>query len=199
MSQVRISFAEKPMLNYLSKGGHVDDSEFQNYLQQFLQTAMMQEEINEVMRNYSLSAFELYAISSTLLAAFPTKVLDVGGPLLVQTLVYMEPFRLASIARLIKSYEDDGKTHNEAIFQAAYDVGNIIVDAHSQAGKVKSIANVTEKSYSNSCLSTIIGIIITVGLALALRQCFKQNAIEESNGDDARARSIYIRLRASGK
>ena len=174
MSKVLISLAEKPMLNKLRQGVRVDSDEFNSLVKEFCLKVVKDEEVYNTIREYDLTPSDLETIYLAMARAYPDKCLDVGGPLLVATLPFMEPLRLASIARMANSNQDNGFTREMALRAAARDVADWIYDAHAAASQVMliSMASAKNNDEPEGCIQKIIVYAIAVGSMFLLVKLF---------------------------
>ena len=171
MSKTLISIAEKPILNHLRDGGSVENLD-ENLISNFFETALRDDEVRQAVLAAQFSPEDLCLVLITMLKRYPHHCLNVGGPLLVSTLVFMEPFRLESIGRLSQKYEQEGKSRQGAIIQAASEIADVILSAHEAAGKTMDFVSLkiaTEKRNNN--WSWILGIGFTILLVVLLKSC----------------------------
>lgn len=172
VSKVQISFAEKPILNYLREGGNIVSTDGINLVANFVMQALKDDDVLKATITYNLSAKELCLVFVTMQAINPHACLDMGGPLLVPTLVFMEPFRLESIGRLVEKYQEEGYDRESAITQASSDISKVIFSTHQQAGKTmcfEHLKQVTQKR--DNVFSWVIGLGSIILVALLLKSC----------------------------
>jgi hypothetical protein len=173
MRKIAISFAEKGILNFLRGGGQWEQLP-EKELGRFFKTVLEDEEIKNIIEEYNLTLEDLATIYIGAAIFHRHECLNVGGPLLIPTLLFMEPFRLASICRIMQSEERDGKNRKEAIPAAVFVVISAIYDSHKAAGKVQQIVNVTAENTpekGNGCAGWIVAGIITLLLIFCLNAC----------------------------
>ena len=173
MSKVAISFAEKGILNFLRGGGQWENLP-EKELGRFFKTVLEDEEIKNIIKEYNLTLEDLAMIYIGAAILHRHECLNVGGPLLIPTLLFMEPFRLASICRVMQSEERDGKNRKEAIPVAVFVAVDAIYNSHKAAGKVQPIVNTATMNTlkeEHGCAGWIVAGIITLLLVLCLKAC----------------------------
>lgn len=104
MSKTLISIAEKPILNYLRDGGSVENLD-ENLISNFFGMALRDDEVRQAVMAAQFSPEDLCLVLITILKRYPHHCLNVGGPLLVSTLVFMEPFRPARVYKTSRRKE----------------------------------------------------------------------------------------------
>ncbi len=173
MSKFGISLAEKPLLNYLVDGGRVEHQECIKLILRFIAEATTDPEVVEVCKSYDLTGKDLFSLYFEILQnSYPHSVLNSGGPLLLPTLIFMEPFRLASAARLIKINEKENKTHDEAITETAKSIAENTWNSHYSAGQTLEFGKLKKSKQSRkSCAVWIIAGILTILVAVIFRAC----------------------------
>ena len=172
MSQVQISIAEKPLLRFLCDGGEFSPETCEHFIADFLKVALRDGEVRAAASTYGFSSQELCIVFTTMQFAHPAECLDIGGPSLLPTLVFMEPARLESLGRLAKKFETEGLPREKAIVKAANEVADDIYAAHRDAGKVIAFADLKRQASAKSGFGIwILGIATIVIFVLLIRTC----------------------------
>lgn len=155
MSKVAISIAEKRLLKHLAAGGSVDDATGQSFVAAFVNRALTDSEVMEVVRRTGTGPAELRFLYTVMIRVLmPNPAIKCGGPLLVPTLVFMEPHRLELLLKLCRQMSE-GLTDKEMLRVTADVAETVAKDiwlSHNEAYGEQSLKGVRT---SSGCLMII--------------------------------------------
>jgi len=160
MSKISINIAEKGLLTHIRMGGSVFDPVGKEYLVKFATKALSDSSISEIARRYNISHQDICLIYANMISELmPNPCIDSGGPLLVPTLFFMEPFRFEGLASEISARtagdSDDERLRKlmELSFAAARQTWN----AHTTArGEARFVIQDLGGKKSTGCAGLII-------------------------------------------
>ncbi len=95
MSKLRIGFSEKPLMEFLKRGGSLDDPHGTSLVAKVIHTALQDEDIRRIATLNGFDAEDLCVLYVGMIAPLmPKPCINVSGPMLVATLPLLEPHRL---------------------------------------------------------------------------------------------------------
>lgn len=180
MSKFSINIAEKPILNFLKHGGNIHSSECNILIAAFIDKALKDQEIKEIFMEYGFPREFYIALYKSMLISQKNPVINVSGPLLVPTLVFMEPFRLRSLLALLaqeSSSVTSKKEFVDALTKVSFEVADMIYNSHTKAyGRCDYLDNKTAKPASEEkeqygCCGWILGTFFTIMIVMVLKSC----------------------------
>ena len=100
MGALKIKLAERHMMEHLRLGGTLGatDNMGRKLVQAFTRKVFQESNIKQICDNYDFTPAEIEAVIYAMIEELmPNPVIDIGGPLLVTTLIFMEPDRLEEL------------------------------------------------------------------------------------------------------
>jgi len=98
MSKVGISIAEKRLMEHLRRGGTPVDAVGRELVQQFVAKASRDSDVHRIIVELQPTTGELeLVVVSSIASLMPNPCIQVGGPMLVPTLLFMEPEKLRDL------------------------------------------------------------------------------------------------------
>jgi hypothetical protein len=99
MSSIRISLAEKPLLDHLQRGGDVFDPVGRELVAKCAGVAYKDSEVAAIAQRHDISLNDIAIIYASMIKSLiPNPCIKSGGLLLVPTLFFMEPIRFEGLA-----------------------------------------------------------------------------------------------------
>ncbi|HQE83764.1 MAG TPA: hypothetical protein PLM14_12255 [Candidatus Hydrogenedentes bacterium] len=102
MSKLRISLSEKPLIEFLRRGGALEDPRGTGLVVRVIDTALQDEGIRRIATTYGFDAKDLCVLYAGMIAPLmPEPCINVSGPMLAATLPLLEPHRLEVMLSLL--------------------------------------------------------------------------------------------------
>lgn len=160
MSKLTLSLAEKGLLSHLQLGGSVFDPVGKEYLVKFATKALGESEIAEIAKRYNISHQDICLIYANMVSELmPNPCIESGGPLLVPTLFFMEPFRFQGLASEI-SARTSGQSEDERMrimMELSFAAARQTWEAHTAArGEAKFVIRDAGGRKSTGCLGLVV-------------------------------------------
>lgn len=174
MSKLRIGFSEKPLMEFLKRGGSLDDPRGASLVAKVIDTALQDDDIRRIAAINGLDAEDLCVLYVGMIAPLmPKPCINVSGPMLAATLPLLESHRLevmlsqlshelgpgAGIMKrrtLILQYAEANAKAIWAAHTAAYGEPDFVITSDGRGGYSAPIGS--------GCLSALILGLCSIGM-----------------------------------
>ena len=168
MGQLSVNLGEKKLLRHLELGGTVVDPVGRELGLAFMQAANKEPEVRKLLAEHHITSAEMaFTYASIIADLMPNPAINVGGPLLVPTLLFMEPQKLEMMLTEFRR-ESTGMGQQqrlEHLVAKGIEFGRMIKEAHDEkmGPYILQIQQLGGRKSASGCVTVLVAGIAVAG------------------------------------